>query len=191
MIKHKETKHTEKGIQRQKKDEQRIDKYLVENGISFEREVTVNFTCVLGNKIEQKSSRIDYVIHVPNRNLTFLLEVDENQHKQNMISCETRRMVDTYTSLLATNTLNNHTIWLRYNPSAFQINEQRQKLSKSDREQELLKVIKTFVPSQTMEILYMFYDSRWSKNTNKNIPDIFDDIDYPNLLKPHCKVFQL
>ena len=188
---HKRAKHTEKGIQRQKKDEQRIEKFLIENKIPYEREVTVNFTCVLGNKSEQKSSRIDYVIHLPERKLTFLLEVDENQHNQNMISCDTRRMVDTYTSLLATNTLNNHTIWLRYNPSAFRINDLSQKLPKSDREQQLLKVIKTFIPSQTMEILYMFYDSRWSKNANTNIPTIFDDIDYPNLLKPHCKIHRL
>ena len=106
-----------------------------------------------------------------------------------MISCETRRMVDTYTSLLATNTLNNHTIWLRYNPSAFKINKLRQKLTKSKREQQLLTVIKTFVPSQTMEIIYMLYDYKWLKNENLNIPEILYDIDYPNLLKPHCKVY--
>ena len=82
LTKHKQVKHTEKGIRRQKKEEQRIEKLLIDNGISYEREVIVNFTCVLGNKIEQKSSRIDYVIHVPERKLTFLLEVDENQHKQ-------------------------------------------------------------------------------------------------------------
>ena len=190
LKRHKKSKHSEKGIQRQKKEEHKIEKILTENKILFEREVTVNFTCVLGNQIEQKSSRIDYVIHVPERKLTFLLEIDENQHKQNMISCETRRMVDTYTSLLATNTLNNHTVWLRYNPNAFKFNELRQKLTKTTREQELLKVIKTFVPSQTMEILYMFYDSRLPANANLNIPTIFDDIDFPFLLKQNCKVYQ-
>lgn len=70
--------HTPAGIQRRKKQEQRIATLLESEGIPFTREHCVTFACVSDR--EGHFARIDFVLdHVPG--CLVFLEVDEGGHR--------------------------------------------------------------------------------------------------------------
>jgi len=178
---HFESKHSERGQQKRKREEERIHQLLELNQIHFDREVQVDFTCVLGPDRGQKFARIDFVIQKGMS--TYLLEIDENEHGWHQISCETRRMMDTYSSLVDKE---RQYIWVRYNPHAFTLNEQRIKNKRGQKESLLLSILENHKATHSMEIIYVDYSANYNDQNKKTEPVIFEDLDFPDALKPLC-----
>ena len=59
LAKHKRAIHTARGQQRQKKKEECVARFLTESGITFEREVVVNFC----GEAERRHARVDFTIY--------------------------------------------------------------------------------------------------------------------------------
>jgi len=188
LKKHEKALHSEQGQKRQKKEEEKIDKLFRKNEIVFDRELQVDFKCAFGNDRGQKCAKIDFTIH--KGDTLFLQEIDEHEHDWYDQSCETRRMMDTYTSLLIANPGIKHIVWIRYNPNSFEIDEVKQKVSTKNRQQKLLEILNTYKATKPMEILYMYYSSRWSDTLQDFIPIIFDDSDYASELKTLCNIIE-
>ena len=71
--KHFKAMHTPEGQARQKKQEQRIAKFLTKNGIDFKREHHISFKCFSAESTS-KFARIDFVIQL--KGSIIFLEVD-------------------------------------------------------------------------------------------------------------------
>lgn len=190
LKKHQKVRHSERGHQRQKKEEEKIDKFLTSQNILFDRELQVDFKCVFGSDRAQTCAKIDFVIQDAFKQTLFLIEVDEDEHITYDQSCETRRMMDCYTSLLMSHLGIKHMVWIRYNPNRFKIDEEKQKVDTKDRQAKLLEIIQTYQPTKAMEILYLYYSIRWSETKNDYVPVIFDDPDYNCELKPLCQIIE-
>lgn len=120
---------------------------------------------------------IDFLVevkNVDNKTTGFLmLEVDEEQHKfiSYTISCEVRRMSETFRSLLLEgNTL--PVAFIRYNPHKFTRDGASITKLKRDREAELVEKIKNWEFEQPAGVYYMYYD------TVDETPLIFCDPEY-------------
>lgn len=182
MRKHYQSIHTKEGAQKQKKDERRLERFFESEEIKVEREVQINFRCA--NSGSTKTfCRIDFVYD--RGDVVFAIECDENQHCYEEISCETNRMTEAYASMVTAGSIGTRSfVWLRYNPHAFTIDGKTKKTTKKDREITLANLLKTFEPTQPMEIVYMFY-SVVSEEEARNgvIPEILNDPEYPITLK--------
>tara|TARA_B110000881_G_C18440937_1_gene445908 strand:- start:230 stop:736 length:507 start_codon:yes stop_codon:yes gene_type:complete len=150
------------------------------------REKRVDFRCN-GSNMDCKWANIDFIVAV--KGGVVFLEVDENQHKGNMISCETRRMTTVHESCmldpcqpLAQMPL----VLLRYNPHAFRVDGNIERISKVNREKKLVKYLKNMSLESNaageLKILYAFYD----KSSLVNKPLICDDVEFPASLVEAC-----
>lgn len=172
--------HTKEGQGRRKKEEQRIAKLLEKNNIRFKREHYIDFRC--GIEQEDRDGAccyIDFLIDIYDENDILLgfvfLEIDENQHEDYEVSCETRRMMDVYRSLIIDG--NSFPIlFIRYNPNAYQIEGKKSKLTKVSKEAQLIKTLKNVDLEKSFGIMYMFY------NTEEEIPCVFNHPDYNRVL---------
>ncbi len=180
--------HSERGIQRRKKKEEAIHNYFIKNKILFDRELYVDFKCasaILEN--HKKYARIDFVVPQPSKNAMYLIEVDEKEHSSDgyMLSCEIKRMLDVYSSLTLNphNELIKHYIWIRYNPDKFEVDYEDKNVLQSSRRAALLKLIKEHIPENGLEIIYMYYSSRYNETTDKLEPCVFDHEDYNDFIK--------
>lgn len=184
--KHKKCNHTKEGIQRRKHKEERTAKFLTSQSIAYDRETHVNFKCALGDDREQDRAFIDFIIQRPDLHTVFLVEVDEFSHSSEgyQLSCECRRMADATTSLMMSQPDVQHWCWIRFNPDGFTTNGIKQKVPLKDRLAKLVQTLKTYVPTQTLEVKYLYYSTRQHNNTQ--IPIIFDMEGFPDSLKPHC-----
>ena len=106
--------HTERGIQRQKKREEQVARFLTDAGVAFERETTVSFC----GEAKKKYARIDFTIYYDDR--VVCLEVDEGQHTQYGIGCDAARMLNVLAQHVKRNPLPLH--FIRYNPDAWTVN---------------------------------------------------------------------
>ena len=152
---HFKANHTKEGIQRRKKQEERVAKALTAASIEFEREIYVSFKCF---KTDGHYSRIDFVIDMGS--FKILLEVDEDQHREPQydITCETRRMADIVTASRIQG-VTRPLVFIRYNPHACRHDGELVKKLKKDREAELVRRIKAMeYPKQDLSIMYMYYD---------------------------------
>ena len=172
---HTEAMHSEDGIKRQKKQEERIKKLLLQSGFTefngdrdisppvwqFRREFRIDFKCV-GDMGKSNCAKIDFLISMPT-GLIFL-EVDENQHKFGYtVPCDMKRMSNVMESLfLGGNT--QPVLWLRYNPNAYEIDFVTQNKPKYAREEWLKDRLLACEFSQSnsegcmMNIEYAYYD---------------------------------
>jgi hypothetical protein len=189
LVRHKKAMHSEKGQRRHKKEEEKIEKFLKKNDIHYDREVVIDFKCALGGDRGQTYSKIDFIVEL--NEVTFLIEVDEREHSDDgyQLKCETRRMADTYTSLMISTQNIKNVVWIRYNPHTFSVDEVKQKVKPKTRQENLLKIIQTYKPTLPMEVLYLYYTSQWSQNNNIQIPIIFNDTNFPETLKFMCKIY--
>ena len=134
--------HTEEGMLRQKKQEEKIAKQLTKHSISFAREHSISFSCISD---ANKYARIDFVIEI-NGGIIFL-EVDEHQHRFGYysVNCDLKRMSYVMESLVYSgNTL--PILWLRYNPNAYSVNGIKQCISQYEREDTLIDFMKNWSP---------------------------------------------
>ena len=167
---HKLSMHTVEGRQRQKKREEQVAKALVNAGITFDRELTINF-CGEGNK---KLARIDFVIYREWGSV--LLEVDEHQHEHYGISCDAARMLDIFAEQMKQG-LAGKFHFVRFNPDAFKEDGRKQKVLMRDRLAALMETVGT-EPQKQYSVTYLFYD-----RSDCPLPAICLDPEYPASLR--------
>ena len=175
VTRHYKSFHTEAGIKRHKKEEERIEKLLNKFNVNFTREHNIDFKCISSGT----NARVDFIIQ-DNGRLIFL-EVDENQHNDRNIGCECTRMSKIHETLA----VEGNTIpitFIRYNPNAFKIDGITQKITKAVREVELIKTLldrshMIYTNDKPLAILYLNY------STINKLPEITYDIDYNDVLK--------
>jgi len=172
LKKHTLSHHTERGIQRQKKREEQVARFLTEAGVAFERETSVSF-CGEANK---KCARIDFTIYYNDR--VVCLEVDEFQHTQYGIGCDVGRMLNVAAEHFKRNPLPLH--FIRYNPDAWTVNGTKQKATMIQRHHTLLREILT--PLSSFAVTYVFYDA-----TN-GVPTATLDSEFPADLRDVCRL---
>jgi hypothetical protein len=185
---HHESHHTERGIQQHKHAEHRVEKALIARGYTlfissdgtlpppraFTREHTINFECIeTPTRKGEHRAFIDFVIALPNGGLCFL-EVDEHQHKHGYMSdksCDMKRMSRVEESrtleyLQHNDSLTNmpSTMWLRYNPHSYTIDNKKQRPTFKANEQRLCEYLDNVVISAECGdahtcIRYLNYDT--------------------------------
>lgn len=150
--------HSEKARLRRKREEEKIAKCFAAAGIDFAREHRVDFRC-----LDSTSARGDFIVLM--HGCVFIVEVDERQHEEYEQICEVSRMTKIHSAMaMEGNTL--PFIFIRYNPHAFRINDQLEKVPTVRRQKHLVDVIKGWKPSAScsLSVLYMYYDASRSNN---------------------------
>ena len=89
-----------------------------------------------------------------------IVEVDENQHRGYLDSCECKRLNEIVSSLAATAI--NPVTFIRYNPDQIRHNSEIVSISKAEREALLLKTVKEELNScadkYEIKLIQLFYD---------------------------------
>ena len=170
LRKHTAAYHTERGIQRRKRKEEAVHKYLESAGFTFDRELRVDFC----GSSEKRCARLDFVIY---RDFGMaVVEVDEDQHKHEPVSCQTRRMMDVLQQSVQQDSAR-HIHFIRFNPDAFREGGELQRVTQTERRERLRAAIER-VPTKPFEITYLFYD-----RTDAPLPDVCFHEDFPNYLR--------
>lgn len=174
--------HTPEGQARQKKQEQRIARALSAAGIDFKREHQIDFNCI--GDADTSYARVDFLLLRFGR--VVFLEVDEEQHKfgYGKSSCDMKRM----TKIIETLRLEGNDmrlVFIRYNPNAFTVDYEAQKVLKKNREQNLISILQDadhelFTAITDLTIQYMYY------NTVSDYADVTYDPEYNPLMRECC-----
>jgi uncharacterized Zn-finger protein len=156
LVVHRRT-HTPQGQARHKKEEERVRKLLRKAGYDIVSEYRIDFRCV------DSSASCAYIdVLILRGGGVIFLEVDEEQHRFGYtVVCDMKRMARVAETLaLGGNTL--PVLWLRYNPGAFRVDGELQRVPKKQREAELLAFIRAWEfpkeGGQSCFIKYMYYD---------------------------------
>lgn len=163
--------HTTEGNRKMKRKQKNIADYLMSVHIQFSEEFFVSFNCF---ETDGKRAYVDFVI--PKTWGHILLEVDECQHRWYNQSCETRRMMDIYSSLCAST---EKVCFFRYNPDSFCRDGRRVWLKRRERKKILEQYLINYIPKLDFEILYFFYDEV------RGTPQVTLDVEHN--LKDFCK----
>ena len=166
---HKEAMHSRGGQARHKKAERRVELALQRAGYTellagwvkppamhYRREFSVDFKCV--GDVDGKFARVDFMLTTASGNLV-ALEVDECQHRfgYGSIGCDMKRMTKIYESLAIGG--NSQLTFLRYNPDAYKVAGETQKIKKAYREAWLVQHIEQATRhDQALSIEYAYYD---------------------------------
>ena len=161
MNRHYKSIHTVEGQLRQKKRENRVyNEIFVKNEINCYREVQIDFKCLYnqeekGDRNNTKFCRIDF--HSVLDNFILFMECDENSHMDYDASCEISRMMKVQESIVLQG-ITKPILWLRFNPDSFKRDDITQRILFRDRVKIVVEFIKTYRPSNHLEIHYFFYD---------------------------------
>ena len=167
---HKRCLHTARGQQRQKKREEQVARALVKAGVTFDREVSVQF-CGQANNA---SARVDFVIYRPWG--TVLLEVDEHQHAHYGVICEAARMLDVFTEQMKQGRAGKFH-FVRFNPDAYAEGGTPQKTLLKDRLTALMQTLEQ-EPVKQYSVTYLYYT-----RSDSPLPDVCLDAEYPGSLR--------
>jgi hypothetical protein len=167
---HKQALHTERGQQRQKKREEQVAKALVAAGVTFEREVTVQFC----GQATMSYARVDFVIYRAWG--TVLLEVDEHQHSHYAVTCEAARMLDIFGEQMKQGRAGKFHI-MRLYPDAYSEAGVTQKTLLKDRLGTLLQPL-DYEPVRQYSVTYLYYT-----RTDSLLPDVCLDPEFPGSLR--------
>jgi uncharacterized Zn-finger protein len=170
LKRHTQALHTLRGQQRQKKREEQVAKALVNAGITFDREATVNF-CGQANKT---LARVDFVIY--REWGTILLEVDEHQHEHYAVTCEAARMLNVFGEQMKQDRAGKFH-FIRFNPDAYSESGVAQKALLRNRFATLLQTIGQ-EPEKQYSVTYLFYT-----RTDCPLPDVCLDPEFPSSLR--------
>jgi hypothetical protein len=109
-------------------------------------------------------------------------EVDEEQHKHYGVSCEAARMMNIEAARRLEGCELPH-ITIRFNPHAFRVDGVSQKISKKQRRERFVEVMREAAATavRPWTIIYMYYDS--VTRDGKLVPCVCDDSEYPEHLK--------
>lgn len=176
LQRHMSRNHNSEYIARKRQQEERVRKALIASGYEewthtealppigmFKREKKIDFVCA---NIDSgaKFAKIDFWISTPTGHV--LLEVDENQHKCGYdaeLSCDMKRMSHVLESIaieFGCSGAAPNVFWLRYNPHAWRIDGELQKVPKISREDGLMKWLSNFKLEVPLKIGYACYDSK-------------------------------
>ena len=147
-----------------------LAKILEDAGFDFKHEHSVDTSCSAEAAAdgESKSRRLDMIriiriMHtVASSAAIIIVECDEFQHDDRDTSCEVARMTQVNEALaLEGNTL--PIVWIRWNPDAFRVNGELQKVKKTERGKLLVRFLKALESTTSLEpgsvsIFYLFYD---------------------------------
>jgi len=164
---HKKRWHTPEGAYKAVRKQQALAKILEDAGFDFKHEYKVDTSCSVeaAAEGESKSRRLDMIriMHtVSSLSAIIIVECDEFQHDDRDTSCEVARMTQVNEALaLEGNTL--PIVWIRWNPDAFRVNGELQKLKKKERGKLLVRFLKALESTTSLEpgsvsIFYLFYD---------------------------------
>ena len=188
LMRHMRKRHNAEYNARMKKQEERVRLALVASGLQqyyfsdsmppigfFKREKYIDFKCA-DIQSDKGFAKIDFVIALQGGGYVFL-EVDEKQHKRGYdasISCDMKRMSHVMESIATEMMKTTGTgggdleippiYWLRYNPDAWYVNDDRQYVPKVTREARLVKWLADFraetdMKGAKMRVGYAYYDS--------------------------------
>ena len=143
---------------------------LVNAGIVFEREVTVQF-CGEANKT---LARVDFVIYREWGSV--LLEVDEHQHSHYAVTCEAARMLDIFGQQMRQGRAGKFH-FIRFNPDKYEENGVVQQTLLRDRLALMLQTVEQ-EPQLQYSVTYLFYT-----RTDSPLPDTCLDREYPASLR--------
>lgn len=151
--KHKLT-HSEKNQLRLKKKEEAVAKVLKAAHIDFKREHHIDMSCVSNE--ENKFVRIDFLII--KKGIIIILEVDEEQHRQYLVNCDSLRPF----KIAETLALDGNTLpigIIKFNPDSFRVDGKISNISKKDRYAKLVDTISKWNQNRPLAVHYMYYDS--------------------------------
>ena len=162
--------HTTRGQQRQKKKEERVARFLVASGVTFERELVVNFC----GEAERRLARVDFTIYRAWG--TNIVKCDEEQHSHYPTGCDAARMLNVFAETLKRGDHAGKLRFIRFNPDAYRLDSMKQNAFQQDRQAALLRVLNT-PPEQQFSVVYLFYDRTGP------LPDVCLDAEYPSMLR--------
>ena len=170
LTRHHRAIHTDRGRQRQKKREEQVARALVSAGVTYDREVTVQF-CGEANKT---LARVDFVIYREWGSV--LVEVDEHQHAHYPVSCEAARMLNIFGEQLKQGRAGKIHV-IRFNPDEYSEGGVKQKTLLKDRLATLLQTIER-EPTHHYSVTYLYYS-----RIDGYIPDTCMEAEYPGSLR--------
>ncbi len=168
--------HSEEGIKRQKRKEQRLFQTLEKtHGLKFdiktEREYQIDFKC-----LDQKDTfaRLD-ALRVTEE-MALWLECDENGH-EGMIGCDCNRTHKVIGNLRASG-FKGKILQIRFNPDSFTVDGTNKKVPYKDRVAKLYEVITQYKLPEGKDAgsVFMYYDAVLDKGENRLV--IADDKDF-------------
>ena len=167
---HVESYHSERGRQRKKRKEEAVHRYLESQGYTFDREQTVHFC---GSCVDAKYARPDFILY---RSWGMaIVEVDEHQHSDRPLPCETSRMMNVLHQAITQDSARKiH--FIRYNPDVFRLSGVKQRISQEERRDVLRKTIEQ-EPDKMFQLTYLYYDR------SGPLPDVCHDPAYTNHLR--------
>lgn len=175
---HKKRHHVEEYSKTMKKKEQDIHDWLLINGFDhLIREQRVEFRC------QEKDATwifIDFMIHRRSDDTIFLLELDENQHKdQYPVSCESLRPFKII-GALAEQLAGRRVVYCRLNPDAFKVNGETKRTYKVDRYKTFKHFYDTLpTPDKPLTIQYFYYDVNIDQEGQASLV-VHDDLEFAN-----------
>jgi hypothetical protein len=169
---HIERNHSERGIQRRKKKEERLFKFLRSAGYATDRETVVQF-CGTGSK---KLARLDFTIYKTDR--AVVVECDENGHDREPVLCEVTRMLDVAAQHRMKSELPLH--FVRFNPDGFTVDGRASTPKRGELYKELILAIEEPVTAP-LSITYVCYSS------TAGAADVTLSEDFPPELREVCR----
>ena len=141
-----------------KSKELEVYAFLQKAGVPFEFQCQFRFKgCGLNS--ETQWAMVDFVLPKPWGYI--LLEVDEDQHRFYLSSCDPRRDFDIAASVALGSS--DKLVLLRYNPDAFKVDGRTVHLAKTTRQVRLFEVLADWeadpFPNQNFVRTFLFYDS--------------------------------
>lgn len=176
LERHLYNRHSPEGNNRRKKREEltfeALEKFIPDLSL---KEHHINFC---SNGQEKKYARIDRISII--NGVYFFHENDEDQHTHELVSCEIKRMVEVFASLLKCGNTR-PIVFMRFNPDKFQIDEETFDTPLNDRIEFYAKLVNDISLQVNdlpmMSVHYLFYSEQEGK------PTIFNHEDYPNDFK--------
>jgi hypothetical protein len=138
----------------------------------------INTSCLLNPNIKCKNNyylEVDAVLQY--RKIYWLLENDETQHKDYILSCELNRMSNAIAAIRLQG-IKEPIVFIRFNPDGFKVNNKTKRTYKKCRFNKLKKILDNYNPSNDFEILYMYYDTISNKlkiQLDEEWNDLLDD----------------
>jgi hypothetical protein len=214
MRKHIERNHTTQAIQRKQRTEIAWLRYLTQNAgfvIDNDQHARVDHctsssaSFVSQDRTPRYSSRIDFFVVslVPSFPYLLFVEIDEHYHRDRCLASEFARMQENLKSLSLDehgNYPNRSHVIIRVNPDAFKVDGVTQRISRADRQRQLVGLMnrdwsEQLVQGISVNLIYMFYpassqrvrqedvsSTMWSTATNVvdgvgsvRLPSLYDE----------------
>jgi hypothetical protein len=132
----------------------RVLTYLKAVGINGAIEEGVRIDC--DGEPDRPYIRVDAMI--TRGDLTVLFEVDEGQHKDTTKYTVNNELARMEAGTRAVSQISPHVLWVRFNPDVFTVNNVRGEVPLEARVQQAADLINSYVPTEDVAVVYMFYD---------------------------------